>query len=448
MTQGPIVREIVAFSMPLLLGNVFQMLYNVVDSIVMGQFVGTQALAAMGSTTPVVNVAVFFFAGFSIGASVLIGQRFGAREMDKLHTAVETTMALTLVLCVAFTVAGFFGEEALLRVMSTPSDVFGDASAYLRIYFAGVTGLLIYNMCSGILRAVGDSLRPLYLLILTSLMNVVLDLVFVVGFGMGIQGASLATVLSQFVSAVLVLRLLTHTTDIYQFAWRDLCLDGKTVRRILSIGIPAGIQSAITSLSNVVVQGYINYFGAVIMAGWTVYLKLSQMAMLMMQTISMAATTFVSQNVGAHNVERVNRGTKSCLLLTLALTFAVVTLIEVFARQSVALFTTDEAVIASGVLFIHVNLYFAMFNCINHVLAGALRGRGDSLGPMVVMLSCFVAVRQIYLFVMANFVLNTPTAIGFGYPVGWMTCCVTEVTYFYLRWNRKERRETLAAQVE
>ncbi len=444
MTQGPIVRQIVGFSLPLLLGNIFQMLYNVVDSAVMGQFVGKQALAAMGSTTPVVNVAVFFFAGFSIGASVLIGRHFGARETEKLHTAVETTMALTFVLCAAFTVVGVLGEERLLAVMSTPADVFGDASAYLRIYFAGISGLLVYNMCSGILRAVGDSVRPLYLLILTSLLNVVLDLAFVVGLGMGIEGASLATVVSQLVSAVLVLRLLTHTTDVYRFAWRDLCMNGTVLRGILTIGIPAGLQSAITSLSNVVVQSYINFFGATVMAGWTVYMKLAEFAMLLMQTISMAATTFVSQNVGARNITRVNKGTKYSLLLALTLTFAVVSVIELFAPQGIGLFTSDADVIDVGVRFVRVNLYFALFNCVNHVLAGALRGRGDSLGPMVIMLSCFVALRQTYLFVMANFISNTPATIGFGYPVGWMSCCVVEVTYFYLRWNRRERREALA----
>lgn len=193
-----------------------------------------------------------------------------------------------------------------------------------------------------------------------------------------------------------------------------------------------------------VVQSYINFFGATVMAGWTVYMKLAEFAMLLMQTISMAATTFVSQNVGARNITRVNKGTKYSLLLALTLTFAVVSVIELFAPQGIGLFTSDADVIDVGVRFVRVNLYFALFNCVNHVLAGALRGRGDSLGPMVIMLSCFVALRQTYLFVMANFISNTPATIGFGYPVGWMSCCVVEVTYFYLRWNRRERREALA----
>lgn len=438
MTQGPIFREILMFALPLMLGNAFQMLYNTVDSIVVGKFVGTEALAAMGATTLITGMAVFFFNGFSIGAGVVIGRLFGARRIKELHEAVETTISVTLILCLVFTAAGFFGEEFLLRVMSTPENVFDQASQYLHIYFLGASGMLIYNMGSGILRAVGDSTRPLYFLIVTSLLNIILDLVFVLVFHMGIAGAAWATILSQFISAGLILLLLTRTNDIYKMTWKDLRLDPAILRDILVIGLPAGVQSAITAFSNIFVQAYINHFGAAAMAGWASYNKLNLFVMLPMQTMAMAATTFVSQNIGAGKTRRANQGTVRSILMTLTITFAVVTVVEIFAGPSIRIFTNDPDVVTYGVLFLRVNMYFLLFNCVNHVLAGALRGRGDSAGPMVIMLLSFVALRQIYLFIITRFIANTPAAVAFGYPVGWMACCIIEVTYFFRKWYRKK----------
>ena len=438
MTRGPISKEILMFALPLMLGNAFQMLYNTVDSIVVGNYVGTEALAAMGATTLITNMAVFFFNGFSIGAGVVIGRLFGARKIKELHEAVETTIAATLILCVIFTIAGTFGEEFFLRVMSTPEDVFPQASEYLRIYFLGVSGLLIYNMGSGILRAVGDSTRPLYFLMLTSLLNIVLDLGLVLVFHMGIGGAAWATILSQFISAILTLLLLTRTDDIYRVTWKDLRLNPAIFRDILVIGLPAGIQSAITAFSNIFVQAYVNHFGSTVMAGWASYNKLNLFVMLPMQTMAMASTTFVSQNIGAGDTKRANRGTIRSILMTLTITFIVVTVVEIFASPAVSIFTNDPAVVSYGVLFLRVNMYFLLFNCVNHVLAGALRGRGDSTGPMIIMLISFVALRQIYLFVVTRFIVNTPPVVGFGYPVGWMACCVIELTYFFLKWYKKE----------
>ncbi|MEE1228016.1 MAG: MATE family efflux transporter [Lachnospiraceae bacterium] len=444
MTEGPIAKELLLFALPLMIGNVFQMLYNTMDSIVVGNFVSTQALAAVGATTMVTNMAVFFFNGFSIGASVVIGNLFGAKQKEDLQRAVETTMAVTFVMCVLFTIAGVAGVHAILKFMATPDDVMKDASTYLRIYFAGVTGLLIYNMGSGILRAVGDTVRPLYFLIFTSLLNIVLDLLFVVVFHMGIAGAAYATILSQGISALMILRLLTHTKDIYQFTFRDLQMDKELLQKILTIGFPAGIQSIITAFSNVFVQSYINYFGSTVMAAWATYNKLDQFPMLVIQSLAMASTTFVSQNIGARKTDRANRGTKICLVLTLLVTGLIDTIIFVFAPFATRLFTTDQEVIRVGTTLVHVILYFTLFNGINHVLAGALRGRGDSTGPMVIMLLCFVALRQTYLFVVTRFIINIPVVVAFGYPVGWMSCCITETIYFFLRWNRKEKA-TLAS---
>ena len=437
MTSGPILKQIILFSLPLMLGNVFQMLYNTVDSIVVGNYVGKEALAAVGATAMIVNMLVFFFNGFSVGAVVVIGQHFGARDMDRLHTAIETKMAVTLILFVAFTALGLAMVRPMLRFMSTPDDVFEDAVTYLTIYFAGFAGLLIYNMGSGILRAVGDTTRPLLFLILTSVMNIILDLVFVLGLHGGIAGVAYATIISQFVSAALTLWLLTKTDDIYKLVWRDLSVNYPVLRRIFAVGLPAGIQSVITAFSNVFVQSYINFFGSSCMAGWSCYNKIDQFIMLPMQSTAMAATTFVSQNIGANQEDRANRGSWASILLSLSITAVVGALIYIFAVPSVRLFSKEASVIEYGVLFIRANTFFLLFNCVNHTLAGALRGRGDSRAPMIIMLVCFVAIRQTYLYILTRYISNTPFWVGFGYPVGWMTCCVTEVTYFFLRWGRK-----------
>ena len=440
MTEGSIAGQVILFALPLMLGNVFQMLYNTVDSIVVGNFVGTQALAAVGSTTMIVNMMVFFFNGFSTGAGVVIANSFGARNLKALHKAIETTMAATFVLSILFTLAGVAAVRPMLRFMATPEDVFGEATTYLQIYIGGISGLLIYNMGSGILRAVGDTVRPLYFLVLTSVLNILLDLLFVLGFHCGIEGVAWATVISQFISALLILALLTRSNDIYRLTWHDLRIDRAILGSIFAIGLPAGIQSVITAFSNVFVQSYINFFGSSCMAGWSCYNKLDQFVMLPMQSMAMAATTFVSQNIGAGKEQRANQGTVITVSMAVGVTAVIVTLLCLFAAPAVGLFSPDESVIAYGVLFIRANCFFLLCNCVNHVLAGALRGRGDSRGPMIIMLLSFVGIRQIYLFVVTRLIANTPLLVGFGYPVGWTTCCIIEVTYFFLRWRRPARR--------
>ena len=445
MTSGSILGQIILFSLPLMLGNIFQMMYNTVDSVVVGNFVGKEALAAVGSTTMIVNMLVFFFNGFSVGAGVVIAQHFGARDMDRLHSAVETTMAVTFVMCALFTMIGVFSVRPMLRLMSTPDDVFEDAVTYLTIYFWGFTGLLIYNIGSGILRAVGDTTRPLMFLVLTSVLNIVLDLVFVIGLKAGIAGVAWATIISQFISAALTLKLLTGTREIYRLVWKDLRIELPVLRRIFAVGLPAGIQSVITAFSNVFVQSYVNHFGSSCMAGWSCYNKLDQFIMLPMSSTAMAATTFVSQNIGAKQYDRANKGTWATILLSVSITLVIAVVLVIFAGPAVGLFTKDASVIDFGMLFIRTNTFFLLFNCVNHTLAGALRGRGDSRGPMFIMLGTFVAIRQVYLFTITRFVANTPKLVGFGYPVGWMCCCVIEVTYFFLRWGKKARAQDTTA---
>ena len=439
MTEGSIVKQVILFALPLMLGNVFQMLYNTVDSIVVGNYVGTQALAAVGSTTMIVNMMVFFFNGFSTGAGVVIANYFGARDMKTLHKTIETTMAATFALSLLFTVAGVAAVKPMLRFMATPEDVFAEATTYLRIYIGGISGLLVYNMGSGILRAVGDTMRPLYFLILTSVLNIILDLAFVLGLHRGIEGVAWATIISQFISAFLILLLLSRSEDIYRLTWHDLKIDRAILGRIFAVGLPAGIQSIITAFSNVFVQSYINYFGSSCMAGWSCYNKLDQFIMLPMQSMAMASTTFVSQNIGAEKRQRADKGTIVTVALSVGVTAVIVAVLCLFAVPAVGLFTPDASVIEYGVLFIRVNSFFLLFNGVSHVLAGALRGQGDSRGPMIIMLLSFVGIRQVYLYVVSRFIANTPLLVGFGYPVGWTTCCIIEMTYFFLR-RRKTKQ--------
>lgn len=439
MTRGPIVRQLLLFALPLMFGNVFQLLYNTVDSIVVGNFMGTQALAAVGSTSMITNLAVFFFNGYATGAGVVISNAYGAGDKERLHTAVETAITSTFIFCVIFTFAGMGSVDFMLRLMDTPDDVFDQAAVYLNIYFAGVSGLLLYNMGSAILRAVGDSKRPLILLIITSILNIFLDLLFVISFHLGIAGVAYATIIAQAVSAVVVLMMLTTEKTDFQFVWKDVQINGRAFADIMRIGLPNGIQSVITSFSNVFVQGYINYFGSAVMAGWSCYNKVDSFIFLPVQSMGMAATTFVGQNAGAGKVDRVSRGTRDIILISLIITFITSTLIWILAPEAITLFSDDPTVIECGAMFVRTNCYFLLFNDINHVLAGCLRGRGDSVGPMAIMLIGFVAVRQTYLFFITRFVMNTARIVGFGYPVGWMATCVIEVLYFMKRWNRKER---------
>lgn len=439
MTTGSIWKLMLQFTLPLLVGNIFQLLYNTVDSLVLGNFVGTEALAAISATTMVVGIVVFFFNGMSTGATVLIGQLFGARDSEQMHKAVETTMAMTFIIGVFFTGFGIIMVPAMLKLMSTPENVLEPASAYLRIYFAGILGLLIYNMGSGILRAVGDSVRPLLFLMFTSILNTVLDLLFVIVFHMGIEGVAYATIISQFLSAFLILALLCTTKEIYRFSFRDLTLDRKCLSRILRYGLPAAIQSTITSVSNVVVQGYINHFGSACMAGWGCYGKIDQFIFLPIQSLSMAATAFVSQNIGAGKKERANKGTITSLVMIEGICVVLAALIFLFAPQAVSVFTSDKTVIEYAVLFLRMNVFFICFNAINHTLAGALRGRGDSAAPMFIMIFSFVLLRQIYLFAGTRLIGNTEIVVGLGYPVGWTACCIIELIYFFLKYYDRKK---------
>lgn len=437
MTQGSISKLLFAFAVPLMLGNLFQQLYNTVDSLIVGNFVSKQALAAVGCTGPIINTLIGLFSGLAAGASVVISQYYGAKDEEKLGKAVHTTVMLTLVTCVVLTVVGVWATPLMLELMDTPSDVILEAELYLRIYFGGVSGLLLYNIGSGILRAVGDSTRPLYFLIFSAVMNTVLDLFFVAVLEQGIAGAAIATIISQFVSAILVMLLLLRSKEPYRLAFSQLRMHKGMLRRICNIGIPSSLQMGITAFSNIFVMGYINHFESSCMAGWTAYNKLDALAMLPMQSLSLALTTFVGQNLGAGDLKRAKSGPKYGLIMGFIVTLMILVPMMVFAPQLTALFNDDKEVIEFGTLFVRLCSPFYVAFVINQVYSGALRGAGDTKNTMYIMLFSFVAFRQLYLFIVSR-LGATAGVIALGYPMGWMMCSALLLIYYYKgHWARK-----------
>ena len=429
MTQGSIWRHLVQFSVPMAVGLLFQQLYNTVDTVVVGQFVGQQAQAAVGSTGPIINTVVGFCAGLAIGASVVISQRYGAHDREGLGKAVHTTIAITFIVSLIATLVGQVIIDPMLRFMQTPEDVMPESHTYLSIYFAGISGILFYNMGSGILKAVGDSRRPLVFLILSALLNTALDLLFVLAFKMGVDGVAYATILAQIVSALLILIVLTREERGYGLRWKELRVDRESLRSILKIGMPSSIQSAITAFSNVFVQSYINYFGSACMAGYGIYNKVDAFALIPVQAISMSSTTFVGQNWGAEQKKRAREGVRTATIMSLAATVTLGIMVFVLARPLLFIFSPEEEVVEYGERFIRIVTPFYITICFNQIYAGALRGIGDATMPTVIMLASFVVFRQIYLAVTralgAGFI-----AVALAYPMGWIMCSTLLIIRF------------------
>lgn len=437
MTEGSIPRLLIHFALPLLIGNIFQQLYNTVDSIVVGNYVNKQALAAVGCTGPIINTLIGLFAGLAAGAGVVISQYYGAKDREKLHSAVQTTITLTLIMCVALTVLGVALTPYMLKMMDTPDDVFVEAVEYLRIYFMGVSGLLLYNIGSGILRAVGDSTHPLYFLIFSALTNTVLDVLFVKFFHMGIAGAAIATVIAQCISALLVISMLIRSSADYRIDLRALQLRGSILRKVCAIGIPSALQLAVTAFSNIFVQSYINHFESSCMAGWAAYNKIDAFALLPMMSLSMAVTTFMGQNLGAGKLARAKKGPLVCLGISMVINVLILIPLILLAPQLVSLFNQEEEVLRFGTLFIRMISPFYLLCAINQILSGALRGAGDTKTSMFIMLGCFVVFRQIYLFIVYR-LGGGIIPIALGYPAGWILCSSILLIY-YLRgtWIKK-----------
>lgn len=426
MTTGAIHPLILTFALPLIAGNLFQQLYNTVDCVVVGNYVGKEALAAIGSTGSLINAIIGFFMGLAAGGSVVISQYFGAHDTENVRRTLHT-MILGSVIAGAFSILlGHLAAPVVLRLMRTPDDVFAMANLYLQIYFSGALFQMVYNVAAGILRALGDSTRPLYFLIVSSVVNVALDFVFVVGFHLGIAGAAYATIISQAVSMLLVLWVMVRTTEIYRITFRELKIHADSLRRVLKLGLPGGVQMAITAFSNVFVQGYINRFGSACMAGWACFNKIDQVSLLPIQSISLSATTFVGQNYGAHDLKRVKEGVVTSLQLAFIWNALIILVFELLPSQLIGMFNRDANVLYYGKFFLRVGAPFYVFRVLNQVYGGALRGLGNALAPTVVMLSSFVVFRQVYLAVTTHLTASF-VPVSLAYPAGWCLCGILMV---------------------
>ena len=424
ITEGVIWKQILLFFFPILFGTFFQQLYNAADALIVGRFVGKEALSAVGGGTgTVINLLVGFFVGLSSGATVIISQYYGAKREEMVGYAVHTAMAFSLVGGIVMMVGGLLAAPGILRAMDTPADVLEPATLYIRIYFLGMVGNLIYNVGSGILRAVGDSRRPLYFLIASCLTNIVLDILLVVGLRMGVAGAALATILSQLLSAALVILVLVRTRDMHHLELKKIGFDGRMFKRIIRIGFPAGLQSVMYSLSNIIIQTAINGEGTDTVAAWTVYGKLDVVFWMIVSAFGIAITTFVGQNYGAGKIERVRKGIRSCLGMTVVSTVVVSAFLYLTCGSIYTLFTDDTEVLRIGVEMTRFLVpTYITYICIE-ILSGALRGVGDCWIPTLICLTGVCLIRVVW--VMAA-VPRFPgiTTIIFSYPLTWVITTV------------------------
>ena len=438
MTEGVIWKQLMAFSLPLLAGNLFQQLYNTVDSVVVGNFIGSDALAAVGSSNSLINLIIGMFMGIGTGAGVIISQYFGARDEQKLHWAVHTTMALSLIGGVLLIAVGLTISPLVLTLMGTPEGVMPNSVAYLRIFFCGSLFNLVYNMGAGILRAVGDATRPLYYLMVSSVVNIVLDLVFVVVFGMGTEGVGYATVIAQAVSSVLIVGALIKTDDIYRLVPKNIRIDKRMMVRILKLGIPSGLQQSIISLSNVIVQANVNSFGAAAMAGFGAYSKVDGFAMLPLQSFCMAATTFTGQNIGAKKTKRIKQGMFQGIAISMAYTVFISVILFLNAKHILKIFSPDQEVIAYGYSTMLILLPFYWTLAIHQILMGSIRGSGRTMVSMLIGVGNMCILRMLYINLLVPF-FPSFGAVMWCYPITWITTMLMDCIYsLKARWIPKD----------
>ena len=430
ITEGVIWKQLLLFFFPILFGTFFQQLYNTTDAVVVGNFVGTEALAAVGGpASTIINLLVGFFVGLSSGAGVVISQYFGSNSHDKLRFAVHTAMALSVIGGAGMMVLGIATASAALSLLNTPADIMGESVLYMRIYFLGMIPSMIYNMGAGILRAIGDSKRPLYFLIASCIINIFLDLFFVVVLGLGVLGVGVATVLSQVVSAAMTLFVLLRTKESYQVRIPEIRIHQKYLSTILRIGLPAGLQSAMYSISNLVIQAAINGFGTDTVAAWTAYGKVDSFFWMIMTAYATAITTFAGQNFGAGRIDRVKKSVRVCLLMA-AVTSVVFSFIVVGGGPVILrLFTQDADVIdiCMGMIRV-VSPAYITYICIE-ILSGACRGCGDAFIPMI--LTCFgVCVLRILWVTLVSIVSPGISQIVFSYPLTWTITSILFIIYY------------------
>lgn len=429
MTEGSIWRRLVAFAIPLFLGNLFQQLYNTADSLIVGNFLGSNALAAVSSSGNLIFLMVGFFNGIAVGAGVVVAKYYGAKKYDAVQRVIHTIAALGILCGIALTFIGILAAPQILVLMGTPENVLPNSVVYFRVYFSGSLAFVMYNFLVGILQSVGDSRHPLIYLIISSMVNVVLDLLFVAVFHMGVGSAAFATVISQFISALLCLRQLMKSPAEYRLSLRKIRIDRVMLGQIISNGLPSGIQNSIISLANVVVQSNINKFGEMAMAGCGSYAKIEGFGFLPITCFAMALTTFISQNLGAREYDRAKKGAVFGVACSLTIAELVGIAIYLLAPVLISGFNSDPQVISYGVAQARTVTLFYFLLAFSHCMAGILRGAGKSTVPMFVMLICWCVIRVTYITVTVHFIPNI-RVIFWAYPITWALSSITFLIYF------------------
>lgn len=429
MTEGRIGPLMIKFAIPIFIGNLFQQLYNTVDALLVGNFVGSAALGAVSSTGMLIYLLISFFEGLAVGAGVAISRYFGARDYTNTSLAIHTTTGFSLIIGLVLTVGGVSFAPVILKWMQTPEDILPLATSYIRIYFSGGLALVLYNTFRGIMQAVGDSKRPLYYLIICSAVNVVLDLLFIRVFHMGVDGAAIATVISQLLSAVLCFIRLLRTKDVYRIQFRSIRIHPSMLSEIVHYGIPTGIQNSVIGLANVLVQSNINLFGTMAVAGCGAYSKIEGFVFLPITSFVLALTTFVSQNLGAEEYDRAGKGAKFGILSAIGSAVCVGALTTVFAPQLIRMFTNEPEAIAFGVQKARICAPFFLFLALSHSIAAILRGAGKPVIPMIIMLVCWCLIRITILSVFVP-MLNSITIVNWVYPITWFLSSAAFLYYF------------------
>ena len=436
------------FAFPIFLGQVCQQLYNVVDAIVVGNYVGQNALAAVTSTGALIFLLVGFFGGMFSGVGVIISRYFGANDEKKIKKAVGTAVSFGLISGTILTIVGTLLTPTLLRLMGTPDNVFQDSSIYIRTYFTGILFVVMYNTACGIFQAVGDSKRPLYYLVISAVINVVLDILFVGFFNMGVIGAAIATVISQGTSAFLAFFRLARIDSIYKVTLKGICIEKSILKGMINIGLPSGIQNSVIAFANVVVQSSVNSFGAVVMAGNGAYIKLEGFAFIPVTAFSMAITTFVSQNIGAENFDRVKDGARFGIIFSCACAELIGLVIFVLAPYLISIFGNNPEVIAVGTQRAHLNALFYFLLSFSHCISGVLRGAGRSKIPMLTMLICWCLIRVSYIKIATHFI-NNVAVVFWAYPITWfLSSTVFLIYYKKSNWLEDCKNKMLIAKAE
>lgn len=431
LIHGDMKRNFTLFCLPIFYGLIFQNLYNSVDSIVVGQFVSSNALAAVTVCGNITNMMVGFFTGLSTGASVLYSRYFSADDPENLRKSIHTSILFVMLLGIAITAAALFYSRALLQFINCPADVIEDALVYLRIYLIGLLFTGFYNVGSAVMRSVGDSRTPFYYLIAASLLNIVLDVLLVTAVHMGVIGVAVATIISQGVSAFLTMRRMRTTKEVWKLEWADLKIDRPILKEIILLGMPAAIQTIIQSISNLFVQGYINEFGAYAVAGIGSAQKIDQFACMPAQSIGLGLTTYVSLNEGADEHERCRRGIQFATVLDLIITALVSIPVYMNAGALMSIFTNDPEVIKAGIGLLRVIMPLYEFMGLMQVSAGILRGYGKSMAVMAFSIGGMVVLRQIYLFIVMNR-FHTIQMIYWCYPVCWIATVAASYIYYFM----------------